>query len=198
MTSQQQGDRVLMYCDRNDVNLSEAAMPQVVMGKVALRLDDGAVPTVTLLRDASGGSTFANVVRQSGPNDHFARKRLGSPSIEDFVVNVATPSSSGLVQWIAASWGPKMSTRSGALLTCAADSTIARGRPSIVDGATADGAIRGAIVGDGTARGSGTTTEARRSTRDSPAATPDSGGAVNSRGAVDGVASDGGGTLCST
>jgi len=115
-----------MYWDRNDVNLSEAAMPQepLVMGKVALRLDDGTGPTVTLLRDASGGSTFANVVRQSGPNDHFARKSLGGARIEDFVVNVTTPSSSGLVQWIAASWGPKTSTRSGAVLTCAADSTI--------------------------------------------------------------------------
>jgi hypothetical protein len=101
-------------------------MPQefLVKGMLALRLDDGAVRTVTLLRDASGGTTFANVVRQSAPNDHFARKSLGGARIEDFVVNVATPSSSGLVQWIAASWGPKTSTRSGAVLTCAADSTI--------------------------------------------------------------------------
>ena len=100
-------------------------MPQVFLkGKLALRLDDGAVPTVTLLRDASGGATFANVVRQSGSNDHFARKSLGGARIEDFVVNVATPSSSGLVQWIAESWGPKTSTRSGAVLTCDADSTI--------------------------------------------------------------------------
>jgi len=91
---------------------------------LALRLDDGAVRTVTLLRDASGGATFANVVRQSGPNDHFARKSLGGARTEDFVVNVATPSSSGLVQWIAASWGPKTSTRSGAVLTCDAERTI--------------------------------------------------------------------------
>ena len=60
-------------------------------------------PTVTVLRDATGGAIFADVVRQSAPEEYFTRKSLTGMRIEDFVVNVATPSSSSLIQWIAAS-----------------------------------------------------------------------------------------------
>jgi hypothetical protein len=94
-------------------------------GQFGLRLDDGPMPGVCLLRDGHGGITFADVVRDTDANDPFVQKELGERHVADFVVEVASLASSGLFEWVAASWAAAPPTRDGALLACTSTYTIA-------------------------------------------------------------------------
>jgi hypothetical protein len=90
-----------------------------------LRLDDGPMPGVSLLRDGNGGLTFADVVRDTNANAPFVPKALGARHVADFVVDVVSPISTGLFEWVAASWTAAPPTRNGALLACTSTYAIA-------------------------------------------------------------------------
>jgi hypothetical protein len=91
-----------------------------------LRLDESPTPSVTPLRDGDGGAIFADVIRHTDGSELLVRKQLGETHIEDFEVEVATLTSTGLIEWIAASWTQKPPKRDGALLAFKYDLTIAR------------------------------------------------------------------------
>jgi hypothetical protein len=90
-----------------------------------LRLDESPTPSVTPLRDGDGGAIFADVIRHTDGTELLVRKQLGETHIEDFEVELSTLTSTGLVEWIAASWTQKPPKRDGALLACKYDLTIA-------------------------------------------------------------------------
>lgn len=77
-----------------------------------------------MLRDGDGGAIFADVIRHTEASEAFVRKQLGQTHVEDFVVEVSKLTSTGLVDWLAASWGEKPPKRDGALLACKSDFTI--------------------------------------------------------------------------
>ena len=83
------------------------------------------MPGVCLLRDGEGGLIFADVVRDTQSNGPFVPKQLGARHVDDFVVEVASLASSGLFEWVAASWTAAPPTRDGALLACTSTYTIA-------------------------------------------------------------------------
>jgi hypothetical protein len=91
---------------------------------LALRLGDSASKDISFLRGVSGGIVSADVLRHTEGTDFFARKQLGEVHNEAFAVGVRTPISSGLFDWLAASWGDAPPAHDGAILACEYDYTI--------------------------------------------------------------------------
>jgi|RhiMetdeSRZDD1v2_1073273.scaffolds.fasta_scaffold17871_2 hypothetical protein len=98
--------------------LSLAGRIQPKAGAVALRLEVPPEPQITLLREASGGDTVADVVEHTEAGEIFARKQLGKPKYEDFSVSVGSVMSPQLFDWIAESWRESPPHRDGAILQC--------------------------------------------------------------------------------
>ena len=91
------------------------------MAPLALRL--GAPPDgdLTFVHAVHGGTVVADVVSQTSAKEAFARKSLGAARNEDFRVECAQATSSGLLDWVVASWGSKPPRRDGAVLACDLD-----------------------------------------------------------------------------
>jgi hypothetical protein len=85
---------------------------------LALRLGTAAAGDLTFLRQVRGGHVVGMVVTHTSGSDHFASKHLGGTSIEDFQLQLGIAMSSGLFDWIAASWGASPPARDGAVLGC--------------------------------------------------------------------------------
>jgi hypothetical protein len=97
---------------------------RVAASPLALRLGDPAQGDLTFLRKMSGGNVLGKVTTQTSGNEHFARKQLDGTTNEDFRVEFGTAISSGLFDWIAASWGLQPPRRDGAVLACDLQYTI--------------------------------------------------------------------------
>jgi hypothetical protein len=101
---------------------------RVAASPLALRLGAPAQNDVTFLRKASGGNVVGRVTATTSANEHFARKQLDGTENDDFRLEFGMAMSSGLLDWIAASWGPAPPTRDGAVLACDLQYTIRRER----------------------------------------------------------------------
>ena len=91
------------------------------MAPLALRL--GAPPDgdLTFVHAVHGGTVVADVVSQTSVKEAFARKSIGAARNEEFRVECAQATSSGLLDWVVASWGSKPPRRDGAVLACDLD-----------------------------------------------------------------------------
>jgi hypothetical protein len=97
---------------------------RVAASPLALRLGNPVQGDLTFLRKVSGGNVLGKVTSQTSGNEHFARKQLDGTTNDDFRLEFGTAMSSGLFDWIAASWGPQPPTRDGAVLACDLQYTI--------------------------------------------------------------------------
>lgn len=93
-------------------------------GHFALRLDSNNASDFTMLADADGGRIFADVVSVFEGGLHFPRKHLGFPKYEAFEVPIGVAASTGLFNWVAASWGASPDARDGAVLKVDANFNI--------------------------------------------------------------------------
>jgi hypothetical protein len=85
---------------------------------LALRIGTAAAGDLTFLRQVRGGHVLGTVVAHTSGSDHFASKHLGGTRIEDFQLQLGIAMSSGLFDWIAASWGANPPAHDGAVLGC--------------------------------------------------------------------------------
>jgi hypothetical protein len=85
-------------------------------GHFALRLGKDEPPDLTLLAGASGGSIYAAVISEADESDPVTKKHLGPVRFGSFVLPVGIVLSSGLFEWLAASWSPQPTQRDGAVL----------------------------------------------------------------------------------
>ena len=91
---------------------------------LALRLGPPAQGDISLLRKASGGNVVGRVIAFSSGNDPVIQKQLDGTSTDDLRVELGMAMSSGLFDWIAASWGPNPPSHDGAILACDLQYTI--------------------------------------------------------------------------
>lgn len=82
-----------------------------------MRLDVAGGEEITLLSRSDGGEIYAEVTEVLEAGAHFARKHLGLPRYEAFVIPVGAAMSDGLFAWVAGSWGAQPAAMSGAVLT---------------------------------------------------------------------------------
>jgi len=83
----------------------------------ALRLGAGNTADVTLLpRAIEGGNVYADVISVLSGGEHFAHKHLGPPKYEDLILQVGLAISDEFFDWVAGSWGPQPTKKSGAVL----------------------------------------------------------------------------------
>jgi hypothetical protein len=95
-------------------------------GHFALRLDTAGVPDITLLAGREGGLVAADVISVFGTGLPFAKKHLGPPRYEPFVVPIGLAMSDDLFNWVAGSWGLAPEARNGAVVECNANLAITR------------------------------------------------------------------------
>jgi hypothetical protein len=100
------------------MSVASTLAARVASVPLALRLGDPAHGDLTFLREVTGGTVVGQVTSHTSGNEHFARKQLDGTRNDDFRVQFGTAMSSGLVDWISASWGPKPPKRDGAVLAC--------------------------------------------------------------------------------
>lgn len=81
----------------------------------ALRLDG---KDVTILKQVEGGAISAEVQRTPGGRQHYLKKHIGKPFVEDFSIQVGWTLSQALFDWIAASWTRNPRKSDGAILAC--------------------------------------------------------------------------------
>ena len=74
------------------------------------------------VRSVGGGDTVADVVEVPVAGSLFPRKHVGSPGIEDFVVEIGFGMSSAVYDWIAASWTSSFLRKDGSIVE--ADATL--------------------------------------------------------------------------
>ena len=91
---------------------------RVAASPLALRLGAPAQKDITFLRKVSGGNVVGRVVAFASGNDPVVEKQLDGTTTDDFRVELGMAMSSGLFDWIAASWGPNPPTKDGAVLGC--------------------------------------------------------------------------------
>lgn len=86
-------------------------------GHYALRLGSGNSADVTLINEFDGGGIYAEVTSELSAGSHFAKKHLGPPKYDDFVVPVGLSMSQQLFDWVAGSWGALPQKKDGAVLS---------------------------------------------------------------------------------
>ena len=97
---------------------------RVAASPLALRLGPPAQGDITLLRNATGGNVVGRVIAFASGNDPVVQKQLDGTITDDLHVELGMAMSSGLFDWIAASWGPNPPSHDGAILACDLQYTI--------------------------------------------------------------------------
>jgi hypothetical protein len=97
---------------------------RVAASPLALRLGAPAQGDITLLRKATGGNVVGRVIAFASGNDPVVQKQLDGTTTDDLHVELGMAMSSGLFDWIAASWGPNPPSHDGAILACDLQYTI--------------------------------------------------------------------------
>jgi hypothetical protein len=97
---------------------------RVAASPLALRLGAAAQGDITLLRKASGGNVVGRVVSFASGNDPLIQKQLDGTTTDDLQVELGMAMSSGLFDWIAASWGANPPSHDGAILACDLQYTV--------------------------------------------------------------------------
>jgi len=91
---------------------------RIAPSPLALRLGPPAQGDISLLRKASGGNVVGRVVAFASGNEPIVEKQLDGTTTDDIRVELGMAMSSGLFEWIAASWGPNPPSLDGAVLSC--------------------------------------------------------------------------------
>jgi hypothetical protein len=104
---------------------------RVAASPLALRLGPPAQGDITLLRTATGGNVLGRVIAFASGNDPIVQKQLDGTTTDDLHVELGMAMSSGLFDWIAASWGPNPPSYDGAILACDFQYTIRTERPFV-------------------------------------------------------------------
>jgi hypothetical protein len=85
-----------------------------VSGSFSLELDGS---NAGLLRSFAGGDTRAPVIEEPVGQSYFSRKRIGSPSVDDFTVEVGLAMGDAFFEWVENTLTGLHPRRNGAILT---------------------------------------------------------------------------------
>ena len=84
------------------------------------------------VQSVDGGAISAEVFTEPTGADPFARKHIGPPRYEEFVLQLGLSMNRAVYDWIAAMWTGRPERRSGAIVTAGVD-MVARGRREFRD-----------------------------------------------------------------